>query len=181
MRILTPVKTAASYFRASPLPHATALGAMLAGMELIWSAIYLRTHEMDTITIGIWLWGIFWMVVATFALMDGLSRYREYCRIKDMLQRKGFNRRVFLVVAGSRCQRDAAMLAARETGFHTEARKLFNRLGYRWYHLLPDAVMRNPLLFFHPRFLKNSFMPGKAITHAAKREACRLSPQTERA
>ena len=64
-------------------------------------------------------------------------------------------------VASSRCQRDAALLAARQAGCRDQARRVFRDLGYRWYHILPDAIVANPLYFFHPRFLRSTFVPGK--------------------
>ena len=58
-------------------------------------------------------------------------------------------------------ERDAALLAARETGYRAQARHVFRELGYRWYHILPDAIVANPITFFHPRFLRSTFVPGK--------------------
>jgi hypothetical protein len=52
-------------------------------------------------------------------------------------------------------------LAARETGCRAQARSVFRELGYRWYHILPDAIVANPFSFFHPRFLRSTFVPGK--------------------
>jgi len=65
--------------------------------------------------------------------------------------------------ARSRCQRDAALHAARETGHLDKARSYFRGLGYRWYHILPDLVVRNPFAFASPAFLRTSFLPGKKM------------------
>lgn len=152
---------AASYLRASPLPHATASASAVIGAALFEHALELHpTGTPWSIVLGVMALG--WAGLAGIALMDAFSRYREYRRIKRMLANRGWDRRIFLLVAGSRCQRDAALQAARETGLGCRARRLFRALGYRWYHLFPDAVLKNPLMFFHPRFLRSSFLPGKA-------------------
>jgi hypothetical protein len=60
-----------------------------------------------------------------------VSRYREYRRIKAMLLRYGFSERILEPLARSRCQRDAALLAANEAGHGDCARAYFTALGYR--------------------------------------------------
>lgn len=106
-------------------------------------------------------WGGGWLVVALFALADAVSRHREYLRIKAMFRKFGYSERIIAPLARSRCQRDAALFAADETGHGQRARAYFSSLGYRWYHILPDMVARNPLLFLKPSFLRSSFLPGK--------------------
>ena len=106
-------------------------------------------------------WGLCWIVVSLFALADGVSRHRECLRIKGMFLKYGYSERILEPLKRSRCQRDAALFAAKEVGHEESAREYFTRLGYRWYHILPDSVMRNPLAFLSPRFLRSSFMPGK--------------------
>lgn len=106
-------------------------------------------------------WGGGWLVVALFAMADGISRHREYRRIKAMLLKFGYSERIFEPLASSRCQRDAALFAADEVGLGENARAFYAARGYRWYHILPDSVMRNPLAFLKPSFLRSSFLPGK--------------------
>lgn len=167
---------AARYFRASPLPHATASASLAIAAALVLHALELHPHDTHWLaTLGLMAAG--WFALGGIALLDGFSRYREYRRIKRMLSSRGWNRRVFLLVAGSRCQRDAALLAAHETGLGRRARGLFRALGYRWYHLLPDAVLRNPLLFFQPRFLRSSFLPGKSLHTGRPEESAQHNAQ----
>jgi len=154
------------YLRASPLPHATALASAAVCAVLALAAL---GHLDDGSHRAATVYGALaagWLGLAGIALLDGFSRFREYRRIKAMLARHGWNRRVFALVAGSRCQRDAALQAAHEAGHGHRARRFFRALGYRWYHLFPDAVTRNPLRFFHPHFLRSSFLPGKALRPA---------------
>ncbi len=74
-------------------------------------------------------WGGGWLVVALFAMADGVSRHREYKRIKAMLLKFGYSERILEPLARSRCQRDAALFAADETGHGETARAYFTRLG----------------------------------------------------
>jgi len=76
--------------------------------------------------------------------------------------RYGFRPRIFKPVATSRCQRDAALHAARKTGVTRQTKAYFAQMGYRWYHILPDQIVRNPLSFFSPSFLRTTFLPAKA-------------------
>ncbi len=107
------------------------------------------------------LWSVGWLIVCLFAFADGLARHREYRRIKSQLARHGYNVRILQPLARSRCQRDAALQAARESGYFRQACAYYRALGYRWYHILPDRVLRNPLIFLSPDFLRASFLPGK--------------------
>ncbi|WP_231116993.1 hypothetical protein [Pseudodesulfovibrio alkaliphilus] len=149
------------FIRAAPWPYMTGLASLLlacalAGLGLTHLA---QTNPARAVVLG--GWGAGWLVVGLFAMADGVSRYREYQRIKAMLLRFGYSERILEPLARSRCQRDAALLAAREAGHGDCARAYFTALGYRWYHILPDSVMRNPLAFLRPSFLRSSFLPGK--------------------
>jgi hypothetical protein len=162
------------FMRAAPWPYMTGLASLLlacalAGLGLSHLA---QTNAARAAIFG--GWGTGWLVVGLFALADGVSRYREYQRIKAMLLRYGFSQRILEPLARSRCQRDAALLAASEAGHGDCARAYFTALGYRWYHILPDSVLRNPLIFLRPSFLRSSFLPGKkgmrtGATHASTR------------
>lgn len=157
------------FMRAAPWPYMTGLASLLlacalAGLGLSHLA---QTNAARAAIFG--GWGTGWLVVALFALADGVSRYREYRRIKAMLLRYGFSERILEPLARSRCQRDAALLAASEAGHGDCARAYFAALGYRWYHILPDSVLRNPLAFLRPSFLRSSFLPGKKGTRSDPR------------
>ncbi|MCG8531690.1 MAG: hypothetical protein MI749_13640 [Desulfovibrionales bacterium] len=104
---------------------------------------------------GLFSWGVI------LCQADAFSRFREFKRIKAILLRRGFNRRILRPVSTSRCQRDAALLAAKETGCRCHAARYFKDLGYRWYHIIPDTILANPLNFFTPHFLRTTFLPRK--------------------
>lgn len=153
------------YFRAAPWPHGTALGALALCAFLGRNAWTLEKQGHACEASLLILWAAGWLIVALFACADGIARNREYARIKSMLARYGFKRRLIKPLARSRCQRDAALLAARETGHLSQTADYFRELGYRWYHIMPDSVVRNPLAFISPAFLKTSFLPGKKLRH----------------
>ncbi len=150
------------YLQAAPFPHLTSLKA--SGLALLsWVEARHVLAQPDS-TWAIWIWLVLTVLFAWGVVLcqaDALSRYREFKRVRRMLARYGFCPRIFRLVASSRCQRDAALLAARETGCRAQARGVFQELGYRWYHILPDVIVSNPLYFFHPRFLRSTFLPGK--------------------
>jgi hypothetical protein len=65
--------------------------------------------------------------------------------------------RIFKSVAGSRCQRDAALAAARQLGYAKHCKFYFCAAGYRWYHLLPDFVKRHPRILISAAFWRTTF------------------------
>jgi hypothetical protein len=106
---------------------------------------------------------LFSFSVALCSFADGLSRYREFRRFKRVFRRYGFRPRIASRGAASRCQRDAILFAAAETGHEHRARLFFQALGYRWYHLLPDGILLKPWHFFRPAFIRSTFLPGKNV------------------
>lgn len=156
------VRAAHKYlFRVAPLPHATGSAAALLGAAL-------AKHSLEFLAEGALVGAVMlalpasgWIGLAVLCAADGFCRYREYQRLKAALVRRGFHTRLLAPVSTSRCQRDAALAAARELGHLARARAHFRALGYRWWHLLPDGTVDNPLRFFDPAFLKATFLPSR--------------------
>ncbi|MEG6506189.1 hypothetical protein [Nitratidesulfovibrio sp. 1201_IL3209] len=149
------------YLRAAPLPHATGGVSALIGAGLARVALEALAEEALSLGLLLFMPASGWFGLALLCGADGMSRYREYLRVRRMLDRWGYTPRLLRPLASSRCQRDAAMQAARETGYADRARAYYRALGYRWYHLLPDKVTANPLTFLDIRFLRATFLPGK--------------------
>lgn len=149
------------YLRAAPLPHATGGVSALIGAGLARVALEALAEEALAMGLLLFMPASGWFGLALLCGADGLSRYREYLRMRRMLERWGFAPRLLRPLASSRCQRDAAMQAAREAGCADKTRAYYRQLGYRWYHLLPDRVVANPLAFLDMRFLRATFLPGK--------------------
>jgi len=101
-----------------------------------------------------------------FTQLDARSRFQEYKRVRDQLARYGPDRRIFKSVAGSRCQRDATMAAARQLGYASRCRACFSAAGYRWYHLLPDVVKGHPRFLVSAVFWRTTFFMPTYQTRA---------------
>lgn len=91
------------------------------------------------------------------AQFDARSRFQNYKKIKDQIYLFGFSERILKPVLKSRCQRDAALIAAKELGHGNKCRRYFKRKGYHWYHLLPDFVFTYPHFFFTRYFWLSTF------------------------
>jgi len=157
------IKENTRFIKAAPWPYMTGLGSLLLALGLKGMGLAHLTGGDLPQAVVFGCWGGGWLVVALFAMADGISRHREYKRIKAMFLKFGYSERILEPLARSRCQRDAALYAADETGHGESARAYFFELGYRWYHILPDSVLRNPFAFLRPSFLRSSFLPGKKV------------------
>lgn len=87
-----------------------------------------------------------------FAQLDARSRFQNYKLIKDSLFFYGFQPRIMNLFIKSRCQRDAAMVAAQETSMKKLCKDFFRASGYRWYHLFPDIVFYKPIVLLKKDF-----------------------------
>ena len=112
-----------------------------------------------------WIWFSWWMVCFLFAathiflvFADGWSRFQDYKRVKDYLYLHGFDRRIIATHMRSMCQRTATITAAEELGMKDETAAYFYHRGYRWYHFIPDFMLRDPLFFFRKRFWHRTFL-----------------------
>lgn len=149
------------FFRVAPLPHATGSFSAMVGLGISNMSSELMAEGAVLAGVCLALPASGWFCLALLCLADGYCRHREYRRVKNMLIRWGFHPRLLRPIATSRCQRDAALAAARETGHLNKVRAHFQDLGYCWYHLLPDRCTDNPLRFFDLEFLRTTFLPGK--------------------
>lgn len=92
--------------------------------------------------------GFYFFTLIFFSLLDARSRYQNYKMAKDRLFKYGFDARLLKPFVYSRCQRDAINAAAKDLGLQGEWVELKNKMGFRWYHLLPHIVVHNPLVLF---------------------------------
>ena len=92
--------------------------------------------------------GMYFFTLIFFSLLDARSRYQNYKMAKDRLFQYGFDARLLKPFVYSKCQRDAIAAAARDLGLKSEWAALKFSMGFRWYHILPDIVVRNPLVLF---------------------------------
>jgi hypothetical protein len=92
-----------------------------------------------------------------FTQLDARSRFQEYKQVRDQLARYGPDRRIFMTVASSRCQRDAALAAAGQLGYAQHCRFHYCAAGYRWFHLFPNFVKDHPRFLISAAFWRTTF------------------------
>jgi len=103
--------------------------------------------------------GYFWLFICCygftlpfFSEFDAYGRYQNYKQIKDTLYKYGYDPRLIKPFMNSRCQRDAVIFAASDLELKNEVKDLFYKNGYRWYHVLPEVFLKNPLVLFEKVF-----------------------------
>ena len=84
------------------------------------------------------------IVPPLMAQLDARSRYQNYKLAKDKLQLYGFQPRLIKPLSKSKCQRDAVKAAASELGMLKPCREYFTKMGYKWYHIVPDIIFKRP-------------------------------------
>jgi hypothetical protein len=87
-----------------------------------------------------------------FAQLDARSRYQNYKLVKGNLYTYGFKTRLLKPFIKSSFQRDAVKVAAVELGMLHQCREYFKRNGYKWYHLIPDIILKKPSVLFTKNF-----------------------------
>ncbi len=147
-----------SYFRSGRLLY-TSLGLFLLESFVYWILLERAYNSGDLLWFGIWLWSFGFSFVHIFlVLADGWSRYQNYKRVKDQLFLFGFNTKIFAPYMGSKCQRLAVLTAAEELGMEQEVKQYFYDQGYRWYHWVPQFMVKDPLFFFQRYFWSRTFL-----------------------
>jgi hypothetical protein len=108
---------------------------------------------------------LFWLGSLLFAfshiflvILDGWSRFQNYKRIKDYLYIYGFTTKIGRLYNGSKCQRNAFLVAARELGMEDQVLNYYRRLGIKDYHFVPYFMIKDPLFFFKRSFWSRTFM-----------------------
>lgn len=108
---------------------------------------------------------IFWLGCVLFAfshiflvIMDAWSRFQNYKRIKDNLYVHGFSPKIAAPYMGSKCQRTAFMVAAKELGLEKEVTIYYDKIGIRWYHFIPKFMIDDPLFLFRKSFVSRTFL-----------------------
>lgn len=112
---------------------------------------YFNVH--DNFTGYLWVSvAIYGFTIPFFAEFDANGRYQNYKQIKDAFHKMGYDSRLIKPFINSRCQRDAVVVAAADLDYKKEVNAFFYKKGYRWYHVLPDAFIKNPLVLFKKVF-----------------------------
>ena len=134
-----------------------AAGRMLHWMTCIeLAALSFVAHSVNAGTSRILVFAALGLLTI-FTQLDARSRYQEFKKVRDQLILFGVNRRIFKSVSGSRCQRGAALAAARQLGVAKQCSDYFRAVGYRWYHLTPDFLARQPETLLSTGFWRATF------------------------
>lgn len=145
------------YWKVGKLLHFVAFLAFLIALQ---SYLVLQNLNADISTSHWLMWLLIFISffnMSVLAELDGYSRFQNYKQIKDQLYLNGYQERLLKPLSKSSCQRAAAMLAGDELGIKNKIANYFFSRGYRQYHIIPDFVFNNPILFFTPYFWRSTF------------------------
>jgi hypothetical protein len=108
-----------------------------------------------------------WSVgIIVVALLDARSRFQDYKRAKDLFFENGFKPRIAKIYIYSKCQRDAARIAAKDLGLLEQLDCFYQNQGYHWYHIFPDFLFKKPWIIFSRRYWqKTLFEPQYTSRH----------------
>lgn len=146
-----------TYLSVAPLPHANAVVFGVAGIWGLRAAVRAARAHRYAVALIITFATFAAFGIALFAEADARSRFYQYRRVRHILARHGWKPRIVEPLLYSRCQRDAARVTAAQTGYRDEIDRYFYEQGYRWYHVIPDALVKDPTYFFNRQFLQSSF------------------------
>jgi len=147
-----------SYIRVGKLLYYSLLLFILEAW-FFWTKLKAAYVEPSLVFTIIWLICFLFSFVHIFLVaMDGWSRFQNYKRAKDQFYMHGFNRRIANTYIGSKCQRNAAIVAAEELGIDEELKTYYATKGVKWFHFVPYYMVKEPLFFFNKKFWSRSFL-----------------------
>ena len=160
-------RPALSYLRAGRLLHCITLAEMIL---LLFVGPGLLAAESDhwALTVRNKMILLFLLSLPVLSQLDARCRYQNYKRVKEQLFQFGFDARILKPLIKSRCQRDAAWVAADELGYGRLCLSFYRARGYRWYHVLPDFLFSDPLFLASRQFWQSTFF---LKTHRSSRLA----------
>ncbi len=91
-------------------------------------------------------------------VMDSWSRFQDYKKAKDLFYVYGIRPRTADRFIGSKCQRNAALQAARELGLEDELKEQFQDRGVRWFHYIPYFMVSDPYFMIRKAFWQRTFL-----------------------
>ena len=147
------------YLQAGYLLHLMAIISIF--MAFFFGKEFVLLQKSDA---GLWkllLFGYastYFLTLILFSQFDARSRYQNYKMVKDKFFEYGFDPRLLKPFVFSRCQRDAIGVAARDMKFGKAWRKLTHQMGFRWYHLLPDLIVRSPRILFTKEYWRKTLL-----------------------
>lgn len=145
------------YYKVGVLLHWITLSNLFVGIYLSYLFSELSFPSLN-IDFFLWCFGISFFFTNVFlAEMDAYSRYQNYKQINDQIVEFGWQKRIIKPMLPSRCQRDAAFVACQKLKLGEECKNYFSSFGYKWFHIIPDFVFKNPSFFFSLYFWRTTF------------------------
>ncbi len=146
-----------TYLQTGYLLHSITLISIILS-DLVYRLLVLNWHSENNLKIILLTYLFIWLLsLPVFAQLDARSRFQNYKLLRDLLYRYGFKYRFIRTMRHSRCQRDAARVAAKSLDFDYMIKKYYRRCGYRWYHILPDFIFKKPIYLFSGHFWLTTF------------------------
>ena len=155
------VKIVQRYLQVGSLLHMIAIINFFVARFFYLHAIY-QWHEGVTwiFFLNIYLM-LFFGSIPFFAQLDAWSRWQNYKLFRDLLFKYGYRDRFAKSLMHSRCQREAAYIAALDVDLTDPVARFFYNRGYRWYHIIPDFVIKTPGYLLTDNFWKTTFFAKK--------------------
>jgi len=104
---------------------------------------------------------LFFGSIPIFAELDAWSRWQNYKLFRDIIYKYGYRDRFAKSLIHSRCQREAAYIAALDVGLVDPVARFYYKKGYRWYHIIPDFVFNSPGYLLTRNFWNTTFFAKK--------------------
>lgn len=121
--------------------------------------LFISLEQRGVLAIIFWLsFFLFSFLHIFLVLADGWSRFQNYKRVKDQFFIYGFQGRIAENYIGSKCQRNAAIVAAQELGIDDELQNYYRKRGVKWFHYIPYFMIRDPLFLFKNNFWSRTFL-----------------------
>ena len=150
--VVIRLNQAKRYLKVGAFLHLMALAGFMIFVIGLQNSIFYFDHQMDNYAYK-WLFiSMYGFTIPFFSEYDALGRYQNYKQIKDTLFNRGYDPRLIKPFMFSKCQRDAVIVAATDLNYKQEVKDFYYNMGYRWYHILPDAFVKNPLVLFKRLF-----------------------------
>lgn len=147
------LKRIESYIRSTTLLQAFCMSCVLL---CYLNFLALDKSNSTTFLLHLFFTIYFFSLIITTQL-DAYSRYQNYKMAKDLLHQYGFKKALMRVFSKSKCQREAVAEAGNSLGFKREVNDYFYKMGFRWYHILPNVIVNKPQTFFTKEYWLTTF------------------------
>ena len=147
-----------SYYSAGRLLHWSLLLFLLESL-VYYEMLSRALANGNLFWIGFWIWSFMFSFIHIFlVIMDSWSRFQDYKKAKDLFFMYGIRPRLAERFIGSKCQRNAALQAARELGLEADLKAHYQNRGVKWYHYVPYFMVSDPYFMIRKAFWQRTFL-----------------------